>query len=89
MPMANTEPTTWCEAIAAARSNAVTANERRVPLRSQRAAAQHAHAASPAASTRAYTPPFTIHVHVAMEPIAPSAATSPPSDEPVAIRTVP
>ena len=89
IPKANTAPTNWCDAIAAARSSAVAANATRLPLPSQRAAAQHAQAASPAANTRAYTPPLTIQVHVAMDPIAASAATSPPTVEPVAVRTVP
>ena len=86
IPKANTAPTNWCDAIAAARSSAVAANATRLPLPSQRAAAQHAQAA---ANTRAYTPPLTIQVHVAMDPIAASDATSPPTVEPVAVRTVP
>src|SRR5438105_7173423 len=75
--------------MAAARSSAVAANATRPPPPSQRAAAQHAHAPRPAASTRAYTPPSTIHVHVAKDPVAPSAATTAASVDLVALRTVP
>ena len=89
IPKAKTAPTNWCDAIAAARRSAVMANATRLPLPSHRAAAQQAQAAIPAANTRAYTPPLTIQVHVAMDPTAASAATRPPTVEPVAVRTVP
>src|SRR2546428_11233446 len=89
IPTAKTAPTNWWEAMAAASNAAVATNAPRPPRAIQTAAAQHAHAPNPAATMRAYTPPLTLHVHLAIEPSAPSAAIRPPGTDLVATRTVP